>query len=426
MRRWLAAFVAILIATAAIPIVLNSNGPRPVDRQPGRPGVQPDEDRSGSAYCGELKQIARIWKLEMNRQKGSRSGSTMNVMDLADSESKAMVEHFRAVHEYLVARRDACRQLTERDLPSPTAAEDRTDLAAPRDRLVASLNRSVEALNAALKGVEEMAIPRADRAETVRLWNQVLTVDRAMAAVFESLSRWTIDRLLATEQRPMAGNRLSLQPLASILQDREFSEKLSRALFRANSDSFEDLKNQLDEITMVLEQSAEAIYVRVGMSKRNAAGSLASLLRTLRRLQSRASMLEQTFRDHLRSNTRNFQDVGIALADFLLSKALVEQQFDSRSPAPATAIGEISVVDVKSILAQIGSVEKNLDRLAGLRSKLEAICTRTRCRFKNSVSFQPPRHSLPMLLGRASQTAEWLERLATEYTIYDASLVGER
>lgn len=425
MMKWFAAVCLILAITAAIPIILNSDGPPPSDRQPAQTQARSEQDLTGSRRCAELSRVAQVWKMEMTRLEGSRSGSPRSVMDLTDSDSDATIERLRSVYEILVAKREECKKLLPRKAAGGTGSADQSALADRRDRLVTALAGAVDALDKALDGVEAMSIPRADRSETVRLWDQALAVERAVAGAVESIGQWTVDQILPDQGSVFTGHDSAPAPLAAILQDREFSEKLSKALFGKKTNTLDELVRTLDEICVVLGQSAEAIFVEACGSRERRLDALTILLDEVHRFESHAVFLTHAFGNYRRARTRNFHDVGLALADFLLSKAIVAQHLDLWQPEAAKSDHEFSTAHVEDALDQISKLEGDLDRLATLRRRLEAIGTRLRCRFTRSQSLHPPRLAIGVHLDRAIQTAQWLERIAGSYSIYDASQINK-
>ncbi len=426
MKKWIAAAGVILAITAAIPITRNNDGPPPSDRQPAEHQARFTENPSESRYCAELSRIAQVWKMEMNKLKGARSGSPMSVMNLNDSDSDATSDRLRSVHGILAAKREECKKLKPLIPAGEPESTDQAALAERRERLTTTLDGAVDALEKTLDGVEAMSIPRADRAATVRLWDQILTAERAGAGAVESIAQWAVDQLLADRALPGTARETSpLAPLASVLHDRDFSETLSRALFGNRRETLDDLALGLNEIGVVLEQSSEAIYVAAGESNEQRQNTLTILLGRVQRFESDAEMLAHAFGDYRRAKTHNFQDVGIALADFLLSKAIVEQHFDFWEPGAVQADRGNSIADVKIALEQISKLRDDLDRLAALRRGLEPIGKRLRCRFTKSKPLPPPRLAIETQLDRAIQATGWLERVALSYSIYDASRVGK-
>jgi len=165
----------------------------------------------------------------------------------------------------------------------------------------------------------------------------------------------------------------------------------------------------------------EAIYVAAGESGAQRLDALTLLLGWVQRLESDGEMLCHALGDYRRTETDNLTDVGVALAGFLSTKASVAQHFDLFESAADRGDRPSSMADVKNAFRELADLRADLDRLAGLRRRLEPIGTRLRCRFTKSQPLPPPRLAIDVQLDRAIQTAGWLKRVATAYSIYDAS-----
>jgi|GEM_PF-6906337 len=421
MKKWIAAVGVILAVTAAIPIILNNDGLPPSDRETTQGQATSTDNRSEPSYSTELNRVAHIWKMEMSRLKGSRSGSPLSVMDLDDSHADATFERLQSVYEILAAKRDECEKFKVQKAAREGKEPDRTALGERRERLVITIEEAVDAVEKALHGVEAMAIPRADRTETARLWDQILTTERAGAGAAESISQWTVDRLLAEHATPPVRQKPSMAALETVLEERVFSKKLSRALFGKKTEILDELALDLDGICLALEESSEAIYVAAGESGAQRLDALTLLLGWVQRLESDGEMLCHALGDYRRTETDNLTDVGVALAGFLSTKASVAQHFDLFESAADRGDRPSSMADVKNAFRELDDLRADLDRLAGLRRRLEPIGTRLRCRFTKSQPLPPPRLAIDVQLDRAIQTAGWLKRVATAYSIYDAS-----